>query len=135
MTLVGRANAATYYVSGRGDDTRPGTSPDTAWRTLTKVNNVQLVPGDTVMLEGGATFEGPLVPPGAGRPGAPVTYSSYGDGRATISSSSNNIVFLHSANWVTIQNLVLTANGAGMHVVVSDPATTSSFVTDRKSVV
>src|SRR4051812_37613710 len=132
---AGPAHAATYYVSARGNDTAAGTSSAAAWQTLHKVNGVRLQPGDSVLLEGGQTFAGPLVPWGAGAPGAPVTIGSYGTGRATISSQTNNIVFLHNANYVTIQNLRLTADGADMHVIVSDPQTTSAFVTIRNNLI
>jgi hypothetical protein len=129
------AYAATYYVSPTGDDARVGTSPATAWRSLTKVNNTKLKPGDSVLLQAGQTFEGPLVPWGSGGPSAPVTFSSYGTGRATVSSSTNNVVFFQNVNYVTVQNLRLTANGANMHVVVSNPSSSSGFVTIRNNLI
>lgn len=135
VTLADHAHAATFYVSPSGDDGRVGTSPATAWRTLAKVNGTQLQPGDSVLLEGGRTFAGPLVPWGSGRPGSPITYSSYGQGRATIAGQTNNVVFLRAASWLTIRNLRLTADGADMHVIVSDPATTSAFVTIRNDLI
>lgn len=131
----GQGHAVTYYVSPAGDDSRAGTSPDAAWRTLAKVNNTELQPGDSVLLEGGRTFAGPLVPWGSGAAAAPVTFGSYGQGRATIASASNNIVFLHGAGWVTIQNLRLTADGADMHVIVSDPKTSSTHVTIQDNLI
>jgi hypothetical protein len=135
FSLADRAHAATYYVSPAGDDTRVGTSPGTAWHTLAKVNNTNLQPGDSILLEGGKSFEGPLVPWGSGRADAPIAFSSYGTGRATISSQTNNIVFLHGVSWVTIQNLRLTADGADMHVIVSDPTTTSAYVTIKNNLI
>ena len=132
---AGSAHAATYYVSARGNDAAAGTSPAAAWRSLSKVNGFKLQPGDSVLLEGGQTFAGPLVPWGSGAPGAPVTFASYGTGRATISSQTNNIVFLHGASYVTLQNLRLTADGADVHVIVSDPRTTSAFVTIRNNLI
>lgn len=134
-TFAGRAHAATYYVSPRGDDARPGTSPDAAWRTLTRVNSAKLQPGDAVLLEGGKTFEGPLVPWSSGLPGAPITFSSYGTGRATIASSVNNIVWFPGVSYVTLDNLRLTSNGADNHVIVSKPDATSAYVTIRNSLI
>jgi len=129
VALAGRAQAAVYYVSSQGDDTKAGTSPATAWRTLQKVNNTQLKPGDSVLLQGGQTFDGPLVPWGSGKQGKPVVFASYGSGKATIASSNNNIVFFHAVSWVTLQNLKLTANGTDDHIVASDPTTTSAYIT------
>ena len=135
LWTAGPARAAVYYVSPRGNDAAAGTAPTAAWRTLAKVNALKFQPGDSVLLEGGQTFAGPLVVWASGAPGAPVTFGSYGTGRATIADQTNNIVFLHAANWVTIQNLRLTAEGADMHVVVSDPRTTSAYVTIRNNLI
>src|SRR4051794_14868270 len=75
------AQAATYYVSPSGSDASSGRSPARAWRTLKKVDEARLAPGDTVLLQGGARFaDSPLIPPSSGRPGAPITFSSYGAG-------------------------------------------------------
>lgn len=133
----GQANAATatYYLSPSGDDTHAGTSPQSAWRTLAKANSTRLQPGDSVLLQGGATFDGPLVPWGSGTAAQPIVFGSYGTGRATIASSTNNIVFLHGVSYVTLQNLRLTADGADMHVVVSDPKTTSAYVTIQNDLI
>src|SRR3954471_1097840 len=135
MLFGGPAPAHRYYVSPAGDDAAAGTSPDTAWRTLAKVNNTQLQPGDAVLLQAGATFTGPLVPWGSGSAAAPVVFGSYGTGRATVASSTNNIVFFHDVSYVTLQNLRLTANGADMHIVVSDPKTASSNITIQNDVI
>jgi Right handed beta helix region len=135
LWTAGPSLAATYYVSPGGNDAAAGTSQATAWRTLAKVNGAKLQPGDSVLLEGGQTFAGPLVVWASGASGSPITFGSYGAGRATIAGQTNNIVFLHAASWVTIQNLRLTAEGADMHVVVSDPRTTSAYVTIRNNLI
>lgn len=137
LLFGGSANAATatYYVSPSGDDARAGTSPHAAWQTLARVNNTKLQPGDTVLLEGGKTFTGPLVPWGSGLAGRPITFGSYGQGKATISATTNNVVFLHGVSYATIQNLRLTSDGADMHVVVSDPKTASAYITIRNDLI
>ena len=134
-TLGGRAYAATYYVSPNGSDAKTGLSPADAWRTVDKVNNIPFQPGDRVLLEGGQTFDGPLVPWSSGRPGAPIAFASYGSGRATIQTGDNNIVFFPGVNWVTLDNLRLTALGQDEHVIVADPAKTNSFVTIQNCVI
>ncbi len=135
LVFAGSANAATYYVSPSGNDSTAGTSPASAWRTVTKVNNTDLKAGDSVLFQGGATFTGPLVPWGEGKKNKPTVYGSYGTGRATISSADNNVVFLHGASWVTIQNLRLTTDGNDNHIVISDPATTSAYVTLKSDLI
>ena len=51
----------TYYVSSSsGDDTSPGVSPETPWKTLERVEAGDLGPGDRVLFRGGDTFPGTL---------------------------------------------------------------------------
>ena len=77
---VGLAGATEYFVdSGTGDDGARGTSAETAWKSLDRVNAADLKPGDTVRFRRGGLWRGQLVPH-SGAPGAPVTYSSYGTG-------------------------------------------------------
>jgi Right handed beta helix region len=74
----------TYYVAATGSDTASGsiTSP---WKTVDRVNQQVLNPGDTVLFRAGDTFaDAVLMPPSSGTPGKPVTYGVYGNGRAII---------------------------------------------------
>jgi hypothetical protein len=128
--LAGRANAAVYYVNAAGDDAAPGTQAQ-PWRTLARVNSQQLKPGDVVLLAGGQTFEGPLVPWGSGKKNLPIRFASYGSGRATIASAVNNIVWFPGNSHVILENLRLTSLGSENHIVASNPAATSAFITIR----
>ena len=48
----------TYYVSGiNGDDCNNGEAPETAFGSLDRINNLELNPGDRVLLERGSVFE------------------------------------------------------------------------------
>ena len=51
-----RLLAASYYVSPLGDDAADGRSPQTAWRTIDRVNGKNWNPGDRILFEGGKTF-------------------------------------------------------------------------------
>lgn len=86
-----------YYVSsGSGDDANDGKSPETAWQTLTRVNNAELAEGDGVFFKRGEIFRGQLKT----RQG--VTYSAYGEGKkpALYGSEKNyaNIGFWQPTN-------------------------------------
>ena len=48
-----RINGTTYYVSNAGDDENDGTSPEAAWKTLKKVAEFSLSPGDGVLFRRG----------------------------------------------------------------------------------
>lgn len=70
----------TFYVdSETGQDGNDGLSPQHAWRSLERVNTAELKPGDTVRFKCGGTWRGSLVP-ASGNEGAPVTYTSFGEG-------------------------------------------------------
>lgn len=63
-----------YYVSNNGSDANNGSTPETAWATLEKVNQAKLKKGDAVFFERGGLWRGHL----ACKPN--VTYSAYGEG-------------------------------------------------------
>lgn len=63
-----------YYVSNNGSDSNDGTSTDTPWKTLNKVNNTTLPSGSYVCFKRGDTWRGQLV----AKTG--VTYTAYGTG-------------------------------------------------------
>ena len=68
-----------YYVAADGNDDADGLSPETAWRSLDKVNTTALGYADTVLFHSGDVFRGHLEPQ-SGRDDAPVVYSKYGEG-------------------------------------------------------
>ncbi len=76
---------AQYYVSSTsGNDRNDGRSAATAWAGLERVEKEKLRPGDTVSLKSGDSFRGPLVVDESGRRGAPIHFTSYGEGPAPI---------------------------------------------------
>ncbi|WP_062542854.1 right-handed parallel beta-helix repeat-containing protein [Rufibacter tibetensis] len=92
------APAKGYYLSREGDDTNPGTR-EKPWRSLEKLNGVDLEPGETVYLEGGATFPGTLILDllDSGSKGKAVTITSYGTGPATIDGGAKEAVIIKSS--------------------------------------
>lgn len=69
----------TFYLSSFGSDDTDGTSPETAWKSLNKLDNVVLRPGDQVLLERGSVFTGTLTISGQGLINAPIVVQPYGD--------------------------------------------------------
>ncbi len=69
--------AAEYYLdSQNGSDSRSGTTPETAWRSLEKLNAAELKPGDTVFLFRTGVWRGTLRPK-SGTVEAPITYTAF----------------------------------------------------------
>ncbi|MGC3974337.1 MAG: hypothetical protein QM771_08165 [Nitrospira sp.] len=61
LFLILPVHAADYYLRATGSDYNTGLSTDQAWRTLERVNQLGLLPGDRILLEAGIIFSGPLV--------------------------------------------------------------------------
>lgn len=71
----------TYYVDAeKGNDNHTGLSAREAFRTLEKVNSLQLLPGDCVLFKSGCEWYGQLRPQGCGTEGSPIRISRYGRG-------------------------------------------------------
>ncbi|MBN1771800.1 MAG: right-handed parallel beta-helix repeat-containing protein [Deltaproteobacteria bacterium] len=73
---------ADYYVSAEGNDAADGRSPETAWRTLDKVDaelaNVE--PGQRIAFRRRDAFHGTLHVTRSGTAGSPITFGAYGAG-------------------------------------------------------
>src|SRR5262245_429492 len=120
MSLLSAVSAAaispagsTYYVSSTGDNKDSGTSPALAWRSLTRVNQQRLRPGDTILLEGGSTFPGTITvfAPEGGTSDAPITFGSYGVGRATVWADKGRGFDIYNVGGIRIQDLVVAGAG------------------------
>ena len=76
-----------YYVAADGVDQADGLTPQTAWRSLERVNEALLGFADTVCFRAGDVFRGQLVPQ-SGAPGAPIVYTAYGAGHKPVLQAS-----------------------------------------------
>jgi hypothetical protein len=107
----------TYYVSPSGSDSNSGTSPSSPWRTVNRVNDASLAPGDGVLFQGGATFSGELTGNAGGENGKSITYGSYGTGNAILSGE----IWDASHNFLTFNHLTVTrVGGRGSDVTVQN---------------
>ena len=69
-----------YYVSSSsGNDTNDGLTPERAFKTLKRVSEEKLSPGDSLLLKAGDVWiQETLLPDGSGKPEDPIVISSYG---------------------------------------------------------
>src|SRR5215831_11155017 len=82
--------ATTYYVdSAKGDDHNPGTSPDSAWRSMDRINKFSFTPGDVILLRRGEVWREELDFPSSGNASAPITIDAYGSGELPIISGAD----------------------------------------------
>jgi len=85
MAMTVRGKASTYYLDATsGNDANNGLSPQTAWRTLARINVSRFNPGDSVLLKRGEMWRERLDVPSSGAPGNPITFSAYGVGNNPI---------------------------------------------------
>ena len=78
-----------YLSSSTGNDNNNG-SQTQPWKTLSKISNTTLGPGDTVYFKKGDTFRGHYVVNGSGTEGNPITFKSYGSGNQPVISGSDH---------------------------------------------
>lgn len=73
---------STWYLdSTTGSDRNPGTSPDSAWKSLDRALRRRFRPGDSLLLKRGCAWRGTLRLRGSGTRTRPITVGAYGAGR------------------------------------------------------
>lgn len=109
--------SAYYLNSSSGNDLNDGLTPETAWKSLAKINDAHLEPGMKVLLAEGSRFEGKLVITGSGTTNEPIIVSSYSAGDD--GNSANPVIdakgyltaiYLNNASNIQIENLELTSD-------------------------
>jgi len=116
-----------FFVASNGSDTNDCKTEATPCRTIAKINAGTYVPGTTIRFRGGDRFPGvltitPTQVPSGGDKTNPIVIGSYGTGKATILANApgtNNgtigpksyAVKVDSVSGVTVQNLIISANG------------------------
>ena len=69
-----------YYVdSEKGDDENSGIDPNRALKSITRLQDFRLQPGDTVFFKRGSSFDGLYRVLDSGEPGRNIVFTSYGD--------------------------------------------------------
>lgn len=91
------ARSITYYVdSQNGSDSNDGTTANSAWRSLAKVNSAKFSPGDSLLLHRGSVWREQLNFPSSGSSGAPIIIDAYGEGKLPLISGTDPVP---SSSW------------------------------------
>lgn len=107
-----------YFLSDAGSDDNAGTSADSAWKSLAKINSTALHPGDTVSFRRGDVWTGILLVGHSGNARSAITLNSYGSGSlpTIIAGEDGNCVKL-DGDFITVDGLRAEACGyAGFSV-------------------
>lgn len=103
----------TYFLNAvTGDDTYPGTSSDSAWRSLDRVNQHRFFPGDSLRLACGSQWTGQLWPKGSGTETLPIRVGAYGNGNTPVidggGMEGSGVVYLYNQSFWEIEDLEIT---------------------------
>ncbi len=133
------AAGTTYFLSVDGNDDNDGTSVQSPWQSLLKLNGSALQPGDSVSFRRGDTWTGSVAVNQSGTPVAGITLTTYGTGAAPVitggesSEQGANCVKI-DGNYITVDGLRAESCGyagvsvTGDHVTVKNSTATHNAV-------
>lgn len=106
VSVAAQRGGTTYYIDAQsGDDYNEGTNPFAPLKTLTAVNEIDLLPGDTVLLQRGRTWRGEaLLLHESGSPYNYIRVGAYGEGAAP----KIRPVEIYQDGWTNIGNNLYT---------------------------
>ena len=98
-----------YYVdSDKGNDENSGTSPNSAWQSLNRVNETFFTAGDSILFKCGGVWTGTLYPKGIGKGRNPIVIDKYSHGYKPIlrgQGQVENTIYLLNQEYWEINNL------------------------------
>ncbi|MEI7502707.1 MAG: right-handed parallel beta-helix repeat-containing protein [Paludibacter sp.] len=94
-----------YYISNTGNDATNGKSIETAWKSIERVNQANLEPGDQLLFECGQRFEGELKIKNSGTKAQPTVISSYGNGAKPVITGA-----ICPSNFISLNNGIYVAD-------------------------
>lgn len=127
------AAGTTYFVSDAGDDNNDGKSAESPWKSLAKINETVLQPGDSVSFRRGDVWTGLLVAGHSGTARSGITLGSYGSGNLpTIVAGQEGSCVKIDGDYITVDGLRAEACGyagfsvSGDHNVIRNSAATQN---------
>lgn len=123
--------AQVYYIdSENGDDENDGKSEGTAWETLENLKELELNPGDSILLKSGGVYEGSIAPESGGTKDAHITVSSYGEGEKPLLKNDKYSILMPVINvsYLDISGLHFSAKDGCAIYILAD-GEDASFIT------
>lgn len=110
------AGGKNYHFDAKsGSDSNNGLSEGKAWKSLDKIREIQLNPGDSLLFRRGSVFPGVLEISGQGTPEKRIVIDAYGIGeKPCISAPDSSLyaVLIKNSDYVTLQNLEVVNTGS-----------------------
>lgn len=128
-----------YYLDAQnGNDANNGLSEKQAWKSIGKIKDVHLKPGDSLLLRRGSVFTGIMEICAQGQAERRIVIDAYGQGKKpciTAPDSSLYAICVRNSDYVTLQNLEVTNKGTermskrtGVKVVCENYGTSRNIV-------
>jgi len=104
--------ARDYYIKLAGDDSGPGTQAR-PWRSVARVNDTRLQPGDHVYFQGDQSSAGTLEldRDDSGTSDRKVVVTSWGDGQAIIDGGNGSSLRANGCDYLIVRNLRFAGSG------------------------
>ena len=98
------------YMDASGDDTQDGKTPETAWKSLEKINSEEFGPGATILFKSGEQWSGELKPRGSGNKDNLIRIDKYGEGDKPVIHGKGGpyTIYLFNQEYWEISNLEIT---------------------------
>ena len=112
VSILTFGQGTNYYIDAtNGNDSNNGTSPATAWKTLTKVSGSSFSPGDSILFNRGEVWRGDFTINSSGTMDSPIVFGAYGKGDKPLFHQSINLN--STTDWTDLgSNLWATNNGS-----------------------
>jgi len=125
LSVTNTLQATNYYIGIKGDDNNSGTSPQQAWRNISKVSEMRFSAGDSILFEGGQAFFGSIQfdSNDNGTSKNPITIGSYGRERAIIISGQAHGLHAHNCEGLVVKDLIFIGAGREIKTDFSGVAT------------
>ena len=120
-----------YYIdSVAGNDENDGLSPESAWKSLDKINATELKAGWQILFKAGTVYNGSLKPKGSGTAQRPIIIDKFGEGekpRINGGGKYPEALLLENVEYYEVSNLEITNRGAirashrkGVHIALNN---------------
>jgi hypothetical protein len=128
MVCFSGSHGADYFVRADGNDSLTGTSPGSAWKSISRINEERFHPGDRVLFQAGEKFPGNLTLASNSDGDGELVIGSFGEGRAVIEAGSGTGLSAARGH-VRIENLIFQGSGpeknTGYGILFDNPRQTS----------
>lgn len=145
-----RPSGTVYYISPDGDDSNSGTSKESPWKSVEKVNSMEFQPGDMILFQANGRWEltEPLYPKGSGTEAERIVIGAYGEGKKPGFSAKNigaewtftdgskryasDVLYLENQEYIEIRDLDISNKPDGYTGQESD--TQKAMRADRRGI-